>query len=297
MKNDSPTKETIRQYLLGRLDDQSDLEMRLSEQIFFDDELSETVDWIEDEIIEDYLDGAVSASDRAAIEEYFLRPAERREKLQLARLLRSHFQMTGNPDGKKNLVPYESLSNREDKAGPALSSHWLLQTRTWCELAALVLLLAGGLIYVSGLRHQFDSQLAASGQAQIRLDAELAQERERSASLAKQLQEAQPPIVILTFLGPVFRGGGSQVIDIAPWTQQIRVELDLPGAPSGAYDVRLESASGRPIWSQAGVTAVSGGLRFEMPAQSLSPGTYCLKVGSRSESYCFRVRGAKQNQR
>jgi hypothetical protein len=297
MKNDSPTKETIRRYLLGRLDDQSALEMRLSEQMLFDDELSEIVDSIEDEIIEDYLDGAVSASDRATIEEYFLRPAERREKLQLARLLRSHFQTPGNAVTKKNPVPHDSPLNREDKAGPALGSHWLRQTRTWYELAALVFLLAGGLIYVSGVRHRFDSELAASRQTQIRLAGELAQEREQSASLTKQLQEARPPIAILTLLGPVFRdSGGGPVVDIGPWTQKIRVELDLQGAPSGAYNVRLENAAGRTVWSQSGVPATSGGLRFEMPAQNLSPGPYCLKVSSRPASYCFRMRGTKQNQ-
>jgi len=293
MKSDSPTKETIRQYLLGRLDDQIELEMGLSEQMLFDDELSEIVDSIEDEIIEDYLDGAVSASDQATIEEYFLRPAERREKLQLARLLRSHFQVAGKAVAKKNLVAYESLLNSEGKGGPALNLHWLVQTRTLCELAALVLLFAGGLIYVSGVRHRFDSELAASRQAQLRLDGELAQERERSANLTKRLQEVQPPIAILPFLGPVFRGGGTQVIDIGPWTQQIRVELDLLGAPSGAYDVRLESAAGRTIWSKSETTTVSGGLRFEMPVENLSTGLYCLKVIPRSESYCFRVRSKK----
>lgn len=290
MKSDFPTKETIRQYLLGRLDDQIDLEMGLSEQMLFDDELSEIVDSIEDEIIEDYLDGAVSASDQATIEEYFLRPAERKEKLQLARLLRSHFQVAGNAVAKKTLVPSEPLLNSEGKGGPALNLHWLFQTRTLCELGALVLLLAGGLIHVSGVRHRFDSELAASRQTQLRLDGELAQERERSANLTKRLQEVQPPMAILTFLGPVFRGGGTQVIDIGPWTQQIRVELDLPGAPSGAYDVRLKSAAGSTIWSQSETTTASGGLRFEMPAQDLSTGLYCLKVSSRSESYCFRVR-------
>jgi hypothetical protein len=297
MKNDSPTKETIRQYLLGRLDDQTDLEKRLSEQMLFDDELSEIVDSIEDEIIEDYLDGAVSASDRATIEKYFFRPAERREKLKLARLLRSHFQVTGDAATKKKLAPYETLPNREGKGDPAPSLHWLFQTRTWCELAALVLLVAGGFIYVSRVRHRFDSELAASRQAQMRLDGELAQERERSASLTKQLLEVQPPIAILTFLGPVFRDrGSSPVVAVRPWTQQIRVELGLQGAPSGAYNVRLENSAGRTIWSQSGVTASSGGLRFEMPAQSLSPGTYCLKVSSRPASYCFQVRGAKQTQ-
>lgn len=101
MKSNFPSRDTIRQYLLGRLDSQSDLETRLSELMLFNDELWEIVDSIEDEIIEDYLDRAVSVSDQAAIEEYFLRPAERREKLQFARLLRSRFGTTSNTVAKK----------------------------------------------------------------------------------------------------------------------------------------------------------------------------------------------------
>jgi hypothetical protein len=87
MNNPFPTEDTIRQYLFGRLDDQQDLERKLSEQIFLDDELSEVVDSIEDEIIEDYLDDRVNIADRVAIENYFMRTAERKEKLEVARLL------------------------------------------------------------------------------------------------------------------------------------------------------------------------------------------------------------------
>ena len=90
MNGSLSTEHAIRQYLLGRLNDQDALEDSLSLQILADDELSDIADVIEDELIEDYLDGTLSATDKKAFEEYFLSPVERKEKLRLAKLLRDH---------------------------------------------------------------------------------------------------------------------------------------------------------------------------------------------------------------
>ncbi len=92
MNSSLPDRRVIREYLLGRLDEQEELESNLSEEILFSDELSEMVESIEDEIIEEYLDGALDSADKNAVDEYFLRPPERKEKLRFARLLRHHFE-------------------------------------------------------------------------------------------------------------------------------------------------------------------------------------------------------------
>src|SRR5215475_5768152 len=77
----------IREYLLGRLDNAPEVAERLAERMLTETELSELVDVIEDEIIEEYLEGQLEPADRQAIEKHFLRPPERREKLRLARIL------------------------------------------------------------------------------------------------------------------------------------------------------------------------------------------------------------------
>src|SRR2546423_822923 len=122
-----PAESVIRQYLLGRLDDQDKLESSLSEQMLFDEELSETVDSIEDELIEDYLDGALNDADRKAAEEYFLRPPERKEKLRFARLLRSRFEKKQAAVTKKTLdvahEPVRKLTN--GGSGRLRALHWL----------------------------------------------------------------------------------------------------------------------------------------------------------------------------
>src|SRR5215467_912961 len=87
-----PDPHQIRQYLLGRLDDNEELENGLSEGILFQNDMSEMADLIEDELIEQYLDGTLDTAERADVEKYFLRPSERRERLQFARLLRDRLQ-------------------------------------------------------------------------------------------------------------------------------------------------------------------------------------------------------------
>lgn len=295
MKSDYPTEDTIRQYLLGRLDDQDDTESRLSQKMLFDDELSEIVDSLEDEIIEDYLDDTLSPGDRTAMEQYFLRPLERQEKLRFARALRDHFETTGTVLVKKKLdASHESVSGTGQVNGLASSSYRIFQFRTWIELVAAVILIASGLVYVSGVRHRLQSQLDATRKTQAQIERELAQERERTADLRKQLQIQQPPVAVLTFLGPVFRDSASPpIVDIRSWTQQIRVDLDLRGAPQSDYDVRLETSTGRTVWSQSRVPASFGSLSFEIPAQNFSPGAYCLRINSKSEPFCFRARIVK----
>ena len=296
MKTNFPTESMIRQYLLGRLDDQDQLESSLSEQMLFDEELSETVDSIEDELIEDYLDGALNDEDRKAAEEYFLRPPERKEKLRFARLLRNRFEKKHAAVAKKTLdvahEPVRKLTN--GGSGSWLALHWLSHRRTYCELAVLILLSVAGLIYVSHVRSDLQSQIETTRKTETQLAAELVQEREHSASLAKQLQEARPPVV-LSFLGPLFRDNpGTQVIEIRPWTERIKVSIDLQSASSRDYDVRLENRSKQTLWAQAHLARSSNGLFFEMPAQSIpTTGVYCLVVSSRPEPYCFQARVIK----
>jgi len=115
VNNAFPTEDTIRQYLFGRLDNQQDLERKLSEQIFLDDELSEVVDSIEDEIIEDYLDGRVNIGDRVVIENYFMRTAERKEKLEVARLLHTLKNRGNQPSTTSNSLLGNPLTLRRPR--------------------------------------------------------------------------------------------------------------------------------------------------------------------------------------
>ncbi|HEY6968166.1 MAG TPA: hypothetical protein VJA94_03100 [Candidatus Angelobacter sp.] len=295
MNESFPTESTIRQYLLGKLNEQQDLDGNLSEQICFNDELAEMVAAIEDEIIEDYLDSTLSAADRTAVEEYFLRPAERRERLNFARLLR---------DGIKKLQPVSTkgavaASNDQPERVVKDSSGWIFHFRshfrTYCECAALILV-AVSLVYVLKIRQNLQSEIGAIHKDQSRLEQELAQEREHSANLMRELAQLEPPVASLPpFIG-TFRGPETHQVEIKPFTRQIHVEIALPGASEDAYDVHVSKA-GTPICTEAGLKPSSGALRFEIPVQGITTGDYTIVVipqpAGREMSYKFHAEVAQ----
>ena len=246
----------IREYLLGRLDDHPELIERLDEQILADIEFSETVDLIEDEIIEDYLDGALNINDTQAVEEHFLRPKERQLKLRNARLLSHHLATASrNPEARY----------RKDNAQPSRATVTPIRSfpfRIGLEIAAAVLLIVSA-VYL------------------LRTRRELQIEVQRTAALSHQLAAvldlAQPVTATLSLLEPGLRRGEEPLPElvISARTRNIHVEIALSSATPGAYNVRLENA-GKTVWSQDHIEALTapGGaiLILNVPAQGLTQG-------------------------
>ena len=286
--NSTPTEDTIREYLLGRLDDQEELERTLSERLLFDDQLSEMVDSIEDEIIEDYLDGSLNLADKKDVETYFLRPTERRKKLQLARLLRQSFTARSKivhvapEEGEKSSPQSEAGSLR------GLAALWHSHFRTYAEVA-LVTLIVASTFYIVSLRRGFQSQRDANRSVQAKLESTLAQEREHSAKMQKVLQRFQQH---LFYLG-TYRNSDVREIQIIPLAERLPVEIELQPPVAPVYDVRLESRGGKQIWSQTGIIPSAGVLQFEMPVEGITTGDYRLvlssKAGQTSKTYYFHA--------
>jgi hypothetical protein len=294
MKSDAPDRGLVREYLLGRLDDKKELEEQLSREICVNDDLSEMVESIEEEIIEDFLDGTLDPADNSAVDGYFLRPPERKEKLRFARLLRHHFEQGQDlvntrteTFGSANVRP-ESIDYRLPHVG---HSH----LRNYGELAALVLLTVASLIYISGIRKN-----------QARLEGQLAQEREQSATAAKEAQVSQASMVALTLVSDRSRGDSTQIpnIEIKPSAQRIVVEIALPGRSSGPFDVMLEArGKNQPIWAARLLPLVSASgdarLVFDIPVQEVASDVYSFVVSSslpgsgRPKHYDFRITVAK----
>src|SRR5215475_1701988 len=168
MKSDVPDRGLVREYLLGRLDHKTELEEQLSHEICFNDDLSQMVESVEEEIIEDFLDGRLDPADKDAVDGYFLRPPERKEKLRFAKLLRHHFEEQHELVGTISDITPSAYTNvvrdSSDYRGPI---PWSSHLKTYGQLAALILLAIGSLIYISVLRTN-----------QAHLEAQLVQERE-----------------------------------------------------------------------------------------------------------------------
>ena len=271
-------RNLIREYLLGRLDEQIELENKLSDDIFNHEEMIDIVDSIEDEIIEEYLEGLLNSVDRDAVEKHFLEPPQRKEKLRSAQLLRYYFETKSSP---------YSTTNRENFIRPP--TPWISHLRTYGAFAALVLVIISTLIYVSGVR-----------MSHARLENQLAQERERSANLLKEAELLQPPMVSLTLVADRSRGADAPIpqVNVKSSTQRIIVEIALQGSASGPYDLRLESKRGEgPLWSARLLPIISSNgdarLVFDLPSRGIESGVYSLIVSSPTASvrrYDFKAK-------
>lgn len=84
----TPTPEVqkrLRRYLLGQLSD--DAREELEQELLTSDETFQELLVLEDELVDEYLGGRISADDRHHFAEYFLISPERQEKLRFARAL------------------------------------------------------------------------------------------------------------------------------------------------------------------------------------------------------------------
>src|SRR4051812_45126538 len=77
----------LRQYLLGMLDDEV-VQGRIEERLMVDDEYTAQINAAEDELIEEFLDGELSADESDRFNRFFLAPPERKRQLRLTRDLR-----------------------------------------------------------------------------------------------------------------------------------------------------------------------------------------------------------------
>src|SRR5580704_15912 len=144
-------EETIRQYLLGTLSEPELSE--IEQELFFNEELSRTADLIEDVMIEQYLDQELDAREGKAFENHFLRPPARRQKLDLARLLRHRFELPASSD---------RFTAREPSVPPPLPprpANFFVFVRRYGALAAVVVFCASSL-YMALALHRATYQIS-----------------------------------------------------------------------------------------------------------------------------------------
>jgi hypothetical protein len=292
MKSNLPDRSLIREYLLGRLDNEKELEEQLSHDICANDELSEMVESIEEEIIEDFLDGTMDSADKNAVSTYFLRPPQRQEKLRFARLLNNHLaeqhQLVQTISDMRPSAYTNAVRDRSEYSAPI---PWWTHFKTYGQLTAFVVLGVGSLLYISAL------QKKGAG-----LESQLAQERVHSANLVKDAPILQSSLIPLTLVSDRSRGDDSQIphIEIRPSTRRIMVDIALQGHSPGPFNVNLETKAGNgPMWSARLLPLLSSSgdtrLVFDLPAQGLESDVYSFVVSSllpgsgSGKHYDFRV--------
>ncbi|HXU38422.1 MAG TPA: CHAT domain-containing tetratricopeptide repeat protein [Blastocatellia bacterium] len=88
VNEDTNQERRVRMYLLGELDETR--QQAVEEQLLADDELFNLIGVVEDELLDEYLDGELKGDELERFTGFFLSPAERRRKLSFAMALQQH---------------------------------------------------------------------------------------------------------------------------------------------------------------------------------------------------------------
>lgn len=280
-----PDETTIRQYLLGQVDAKSDLAESLDERMLMDRNFSALVDCIEEEIIQDYLEGDLDQMERAAMERYFLRPPERQEKLRRARLLNQHLAARG-------------AEQEQSKPAPVIARRSRLALWTSYAGWAAALLLIAPVGYLMNSQRALQSDLSQKA-------SELEKEHERTANAEVKLQSAlaplPQPVASLNFYGQgVVRGNDSpstQQIGAGPRTLDVQLLLGSITQPLQSCHILLQSEAGKMVWLSQAQASPAGeyfALVFSVPVDGIAPGEYRFKVSqcvSREQAFPFQISG------
>ena len=175
-------KEMAR-YLLGELPEVE--QEAFEEKLFLDDDWFDRLRVVEMELIEDYVQGRMSAADRAQFERGFLTTPERAEKIANARALFRH---------AADLSPLASTATLEAEPGiwARLSSYFRIPNYAFQYAAtAAVVVLTIGVLWLAYDRVSLKDQIELARNQQAKQAAVEQSLRDQRAAIEKQLESKQ----------------------------------------------------------------------------------------------------------
>lgn len=274
MKSQAEPQPPTRQYLLGTLSQEQLAEFE--ERLLTDVGLYEELLMAEDELIDQFLGGELSAPERERIESHFLRTPERQEHLRFARTLRRY--VSAHQPQVDELVGVAQIAAAEELPQIAVtppSKRSFLSTLfprspalAFSLACALLLVIAGGVWLAISLRRQTNG----------------------------------PQNLFAVELAPgLTRSGEIMEFAIPPEYDAVRLQLDLPEDQNPSYEAVLQDADGRTLTTNKNLRTQSANGRpavFVDVTRNLMPsGDYRVKLSGLSVkgeaeslgSYSFRV--------
>jgi hypothetical protein len=140
MNQSSNDNEAVRHYLLGQL--QEPEQIAIEDRLLMDDAYYLRLEMMEDELIDDYVSGALSEADSQAFASHFLAAPERQKKLKFAQAMHKYARDHGpapRTATAEELPEADSRSLLVPKSGPRLA----FASSTYFRIAASVILVIG----------------------------------------------------------------------------------------------------------------------------------------------------------
>ena len=277
MQLDHKEQESLRQYLLGSLppEEIAALEERLlTDDVFYDELLM-----VEDELIDQYLSGEQSATERQSFEAHFAVAPERKQKVRFARALKRYLNNTNEAEAQAVVIAEPSLSKTfsaaDSGAGKRSFFSFLPENPILTySLAAAFVLVIGVVSWVAV------KQLRSTGS------------HEPGQVLA---------VVLTPGLNRSIDGGEIKKISIPAGTDTIELRLELPKAEYATYRAEVLRSDQTILATIDGLKPATANAKASitvaLSASLIKRDDYSVKLaGKRSDSvyedvasYIFRV--------
>ena len=274
MKDESVTEASLRQFLLGKSNEHE--RERIESLFLTDSNMRDRVLAVEQDLIEDYLEGTLSSGDR---EEFVLRYAQTAEQQRKLRITRSIKDWAIAEDRGRSPTADVALSAGAGRNGPSASSPW---SRFWATLrlrsslvvpiaVAIILAVVFAFIWLNR-RNEQRRQLIEQEIVRLNSPDGLREfpPRTRALQLSPlRLRSAESP-------SEVRLGAGGP----------IELQLVLQGERHPSYDAVVRRHDGDESFTIPNLHASDDGtIRLRLPPSALKRGLYLIQLtGIASES-------------
>ena len=291
MAHETSDSNTIRSYLLGTL--APDEQQRVEERLLTDEDFFLALQAEEDELIDDYLSGALTAAERAQGERLFLALPERRRKLTFAKSLRryiaAHAPAPPAPD---------PVGGRFAFFQRPFATLFQSQTRGLAVAACCLLLITCGAVWLGLRSWQGRDETARREQSAPNTGSQTAPTPRQSIVAPAEPGASVPPVFVAAFAPGLTRSDGqTNRLTIPPDANTVQLQLALTTDEYAHYRATLR-ANGTEVFAAGAQRAEVAGAKYvllNVPAQLVPPGDYQVLLsgaGAQWEEigkYNFRV--------
>ena len=300
------SEQNIRQYLLGELSEQEQVE--IEDRAFEDQRVLEQILAVEQDLIDDYVSGDIPEEQRQEFQQHFLASAERKKKIAFAKALAAVVTQNPAPAIDRATAPSWRTKLAAFFARPVTAYSF--------AAASLLLLIVGSWLVVDRIRLRSEiAQLRTAQESQTaqnrQLEKDLANERLqnqelmanrgtppqqtptpeiRSDSPQQPTTPTSPVVVALSLLPGISRGSNSlPQLAIAKDVTLVRLQIGIdPQENYRRYRVELRTENGRQVLAQGNLLARTGShgrsIPLSVPASDLGNGRYELTLKGITES-------------
>jgi hypothetical protein len=296
-------EDLIYRYLLGDLPESEQL--ALEQEAFDDGEIFERVWEIENDLVDRYVRGKLTAAEKGLFEENYLASPVHLKRVAFARSLVEAVD-SGKLERKGSIRSAPSVSRWSSFLSSISGKSWRLAT------IATILILAVASGWLLGERAhlhkrigQITDESASERQRVKELEREMASEREQSDKLAAEIErlhaelgntggpsptlpvQNEPRSVISFLLSPMLirSNGETQKLKISKETEVVLLQMNVKEPGARVFQVDLRTVEGAQVWSKGDIkarpqTRTGSVVSISIPASKLAGGDYILTLSA-----------------